>query len=72
MVNDVNIFTIFESLHSLKRHKNFTNNLPKQNQSSGENGQVTGLVIRKGKLGIIQTLRNAVVGENLALLPPPL
>ena len=36
-------------IFTLKRHKNFTDNLPKQNKSSGENVHVSGLIIKKGQ-----------------------
>ena len=37
-------------IFALKCHENFANNMAKQNESSGENEEVPGLIIRRGKL----------------------
>ena len=47
------LLLIFFKVFTLTRHKNFADNLTKQNQSSGENEEAAGLIIRKDQLLIV-------------------
>ena len=54
MINNVkNVTFNFFKVFTLTRHKSFADNLTKQNQSSGENEEVAGLIIRKDQLLIV-------------------